>query len=150
MKRLTQKFDHLVINDLKKWDVTVARTAIFIVYFWFGLLKAVGVSPAGPLVHDLFQKTLPFLSFPAFYLFFSLFEMAIGIMFLIRGWERLAIFLLAVHLITTALPLLILPAITWQGFLTPTLEGQYIIKNILIVAAAVVVGSKITPLKEKK
>lgn len=69
--------------------------------------------------------------------------MAIGIIFLIRGWERLAIFLLGLHLFTTVLPLFLLPQITWQGFLIPTLEGQYVIKNILIIAAAIVVGSKI-------
>ncbi|MEK7604040.1 MAG: hypothetical protein AAB461_02885 [Patescibacteria group bacterium] len=128
---------------MQKIEVPFARTAIFIVYFWFGLLKLLGVSPAGPLIQALFQRTVWFMEFSTFYFLFSLFEMAIGIVFLIRGWERLAIFLLGLHLFTTVLPLFLLPQITWQGFLTPTLEGQYIIKNILIIDAAIVVGSKI-------
>ena len=57
--------------------------------------------------------------------------MIIGILFIVRGLERLAIFLLGFHLITTILPLIFLPQITWQTFLTPTLEGQYIIKNLV-------------------
>ena len=73
--------------------------------------------------------------------------MVIGVLFLVRGLERLAIFFLALHLVTTALPLIFLPQIAWQSFLVPTLEGQYIIKNILIVALAVVVGSKLVPIK---
>lgn len=148
MKGLIQKFDLGIINRLRELEVSFARTAIFIVYFVFGLLKLVGVSPAGPLVQALFQKTIWFMSFPTFYFFFSLFEMAIGIVFLIRGWERLAIFLLSLHLFTTVLPLFLLPQIAWQGFLIPTLEGQYIIKNILIVVAAIVVGSKLVPISK--
>ncbi|MFY9463167.1 MAG: hypothetical protein WAP52_03205 [Candidatus Sungiibacteriota bacterium] len=149
MRRLIEKFDRLVVNDLKKMELPIARTAIFIVYFWFGFLKLLGVSPAGPIVQELFRQTMPLpIPFPTFYTCFALFEMTIGIIFLVRGWERLAIFLLGVHLITTAMPLVLLPHITWQGFLMPTLEGQYIIKNILIIAVAVVIGSKLVPLKK--
>ncbi len=145
-----QKIDSAVIGRLQKIEARMARTAIFVVYFWFGVLKLVGVSPAGPMVQALFQRTIPFVPFPAFYALFSLFEMAIGILFLIRGWERLAILLLGVHLATTTLPLILLPEITWQGLLVPTLEGQYIIKNILIIAIAVVVGAKLTPIRSAK
>jgi len=150
MSALIQKFDVYIIRRLHALEVPLARIAIFIVYFWFGLLKLLGVSPAGPLVRELFQRTMWFVSFSSFYVAFSLFEMAIGIIFLIRGWERLAIFLLGLHLIATALPLFVLRRIAWQGFLVPTLEGQYIIKNILIVAAAVVVGSKLVPIQGQK
>ena len=150
MRHLIEKFDRTIISRLQKWKIPLARTAIFLVYFWFGALKLAGVSPAEPIVRELFQQTIPFASFTAFYTFFSLFEIAIGIIFLVRGWERLAIVLLGIHLATTAMPLLLLPAITWQGFLTPTLEGQYIIKNILIAAAAVVIGSKLVPMNSTR
>ena len=150
MRQWAQKFDRIAIGDLRTIEIPLARAAIFIVYFWFGALKLAGASPAGPLVQALAQKIIPFVPFPLFYTLFSLFEMAIGVIFLVRGWERLAILLLAVHLITTAMPLLFLPDITWQGFLAPTLEGQYIIKNVLIIAAAVAIGSKMMPLKNEK
>jgi uncharacterized membrane protein YkgB len=146
IQKLIQKFDAYVINHFRKLEVPLARTAIFVVYFWFGFLKLLGVSPAGPLVQALFEKTIWFIPFPTFYFFFSLFEMLIGILFLVRGLERLVIFLLSLHLITTILPLFLLPQITWEGFLVPTLEGQYIIKNIFIAATAVVIGSKLVPI----
>lgn len=123
----------------------MARTAIFIVYFWFGALKLIGASPAGPLVLALFDKTIGFMPFTLFYTLFAIYEMTIGILFLITGLERVAIFFLCLHLVTTAMPLLLLSDITWQGLLVPTLEGQYIIKNILIAALAVVIGARVAP-----
>ncbi len=145
---LIQKIDYKIITLFQKLEVPLARTAIFIVYFWFGFLKILGLSPATPLVRALFEKTIPFPNlFPIFYTFFSLFEVAIGVLFIIRGLERLAVFFLGIHLITTILPLIFLPHLTWQAILVPTLEGQYILKNILIAASAIVVGSKLIPIK---
>jgi uncharacterized membrane protein YkgB len=147
MRRIVPIFDRFIIARLHRLEAPLARTAIFVVYFWFGLLKLAGVSPAGPLVQALAARTIPGVPFDTFYALFAAFEMAIGAIFLIRGWERAAIFLLGLHLVTTAMPLLFLPAVTWQAPLVPTLEGQYIIKNILIVAVAVVIGSKLVPMQ---
>jgi len=144
---MINKIDYYIINRLQKIEMPLARMAIFVVYFWFGLLKLLDLSPATPLIQSLFYKTINFMQFPIFYGIFSIFEIVIGVFFLLKGWERLAIFLLLLHLIMIALPLILLPEITWQSFLVPTLEGQYIIKNILIAAIAVVIGSKLVPMK---
>jgi uncharacterized membrane protein YkgB len=141
-----KRFDPLIISKLQKLEPLLARVSIFIVYFWFGFLKLLGLSPAEPLVEALFEKTIGFVPFGTFYLLFSLFEVTIGIFFLIKGLERLAIFLISLHLVTTILPLLFLPQMVWQGLFVPTLEGQYIIKNILIAALAVGIGSKLIPI----
>jgi len=145
MQKMIQNFDIHFIHRLQKLEVPLARTAIFIVYFWFGLLKLIGVSPATPLVQALFKKTIVFIPFDTFYILFAIFEVVIGLLFLIHGFKRLGIFLLALHLIATVLPLIFLPELTWQAFLVPTLEGQYILKNILIAASAVVVGARLLP-----
>lgn len=75
--------------------------------------------------------------------------MIIGISFIIPRLERLAIALLIPHMVMTALPLIFLQAMTWQGFLTPSLEGQYIIKNLVIVALAVGIAAHLHPLNKK-
>ena len=136
------KFDQKALGFLKKYNLLLARLAIFIVYFWFGILKLFNLSPANPLVQSLLEKTLPFISFQNFIILFALFEMFIGLLFLIKGAERLAVALLCIHLITTVLPLVLLPSVTWQGWLVPSLEGQYIIKNVLIIALAFVIVSQ--------
>lgn len=112
------------------------RLALFVVYGWFGVLKIVAISPANPLVASLLEKTMPFLTFSQFIIGFGIFEVLIGFLFLIPRWEKVGLILLVIHLGTTIMPLFLLPAIAWQAPFVPTLEGQYIIKNILIVACA--------------
>ncbi len=151
MKKIKEKIDSIdekIINETKKWSMPMARFAIFMVYFWFGLLKVLSLSPASPLVASLLERTLPFITFEHFIIFFGILEMLIGSIFLIRGWERLAIFLLGLHLVTTIMPLFLVQAATWQGFMVPTLEGQYIIKNVLIIALAMVIASSLQPFKK--
>ena len=147
MNKLIKKLDRYTINQFKELELPVARIAIFIVYTWFGMLKILGVSPATPLIQNMFEKMIGFVQSSDFYPLFPIVEVVIGIIFLLRVLERLAISLLVLHLVATIMPLFFLPDVTWQGFLVPTLEGQYIIKNILIAAAAVVVGSKLVPVK---
>jgi len=126
------------VQFLTRIHVPFARFAIFAIYFWFGLLKILGLSPAGPLVHSLFDQTLGFiLPFETFYLLFSGFEMLIGILFLFPHTTRLAFILLAAHMITTSGPLVLLPKMIWQAPFVPTLEGQYIIKNLALIATAI-------------
>jgi uncharacterized membrane protein YkgB len=146
MKIDTVRIDHEIIHFLRKAFVPSARVALFIVYFWFGLLKLLGYSPAGQLVHQLFDATIHFMSFNTFYVLFALFEMIIGAVFLFPRFIRIAIPLLFVHMITTVMPLIFLPDVTWNGFLLPTLEGQYIIKNFVIMAIAIGIASHANPL----
>lgn len=139
--------DHKIINELTSLSGPLARLALFTVYFWFGILKVIGASPANPLVANLLERTLPFITFPVFIIFFGLYEMLIGILWLIPRGERVAIALLVPHLITTVLPLILLPGVTWHAPFVPTLEGQYIIKNIVIVALAVAIGAHLRPIR---
>ena len=140
MKSFSKKlegWDQKIIHHTRSWAVPFSRFAIFVVYFWFGALKVFSESPANPMVAALLAKTLPGVLFDSFIIAFGIFEMLIGLVFIIPHLQRLGIFILGIHLIMTILPLFILPQMTWQSFLTPTLEGQYIIKNILIVALAI-------------
>lgn len=130
-----------LVETFSRINMPFARLAIFVVYFWFGLLKMVGVSPAGPLVSALWSKTIPFIPLPTFMVLFSAYEMLIGVMFLIPKLERPATGLLLMHVSMTVMPLVMLRGIVWQNFMVPSLEGQYIIKNIVIVALALSIGN---------
>ncbi|HET9752420.1 MAG TPA: hypothetical protein VFP52_05645, partial [Myxococcales bacterium] len=103
---------------------------------WFGAIKLIDASPANPLVRALLERSLPFVRFESFIVFLGLYEIAIGVLFAIPRLERFAVALIIPHLVMTSGPLLLLPAVAWQGFLLPTMEGQYIIKNVLILATA--------------
>jgi len=131
-----ERMEEQSIDWLRDNSKTLARFAMFVVYFWFGALKLAGLSAANPMVQTLQAKTLPFLSFGQFIVMFALFEMLIGMLFLIPKATRIAIVLFAAHMVTTTMPLFLLPAMTWQRALVPTMEGQYIIKNIVLIALA--------------
>lgn len=142
--------DAKIIHFFRRISIPTARISLFIVFFWFGLLKAIGLSPAGSLVHGLFDSTLAgLLPFHAFYVGFALFECLIGILFIIKGAERIVIPLLFIHMITTFLPLIFLPSESWQAPFVPTLVGQYIIKNLVLVAAAIGIAAHLHPLPRK-
>lgn len=147
---LLKNIDIKIISFFRKIYLSLDRFAIFLVFFWFGILKVLDLSPASGLVQRLFENTIPFMSFHTFIICFGIFECIIGIMFLIRGLERFVIPLLLIHMITTLGPLVLLPEETWGGFFVPTLEGQYIIKNILIIACAISIAAKIKPLSDNK
>lgn len=126
----------------------MARFGLFVIFFWFGILKVINLSPASDVVQGLFEKTVPFMAFSTFIVLFGIFECVIGIMFLIKGMERIVIPLLLIHMVTTFGPLVLFPSETWQQFLVPTLEGQYIIKNLVVIAAAIGIAAEIEPLKK--
>ncbi len=130
---------------LSRLSVLMARIALFVIYVWFGFLKVVGQSPASPLVSKLFlhlhmSSILPITSF---IVLFGLLEMTIGILFIIPGLERYALTTFAIHIFTTALPLFLLPSLIWTHTFIPTLEGQYIIKNLALIACAVTIASSL-------
>jgi len=139
--------DIKIINFFRKAFIPVSRFGLFVVFFWFGALKVLELSPASGVVQRLFESTVPFMAFDTFLILFGLFECLIGILFLIKGAERTVIPLLFIHMITTFGPLVMLPGETWTSFMVPTLEGQYIIKNLVIIATAIGVASHVQPMR---
>jgi uncharacterized membrane protein YkgB len=122
----------------KKITFFLAHISLFIVFFWFGAIKLTGLSPANDLVRELLIL-IPILKiwpFESFIVVLGLVEMLIAILFLFKKTTKIAIVILIPHMFTTMLPLILLPELTWQTWFIPTLAGQYIIKNIIIVALA--------------
>lgn len=142
-----QTIDLKVIRFFQKVSMPTARFGLFVVFFWFGILKVLGLSPASGLVQRLFEQTIPYMSFSTFLVAFGIFECIIGLMFLFKGLERVVIPLLFIHMITTFGPLVFLPQETWSAWFVPTLEGQYIIKNLVIIAAAIGIAAHLHPIQ---
>lgn len=131
---------------LARHGITILRVALGIVFLWFGVLKFFpGLSPA----HQLAAQTISVLTFgivtPAVSVpVLALWECVIGIGLISGRFMRLTILLLLLQMLGTLTPLILFPSQTWQVFLiSPTLEGQYIIKNIVLVSAALVIGATV-------
>lgn len=126
-----------IIELAVKWFEPAARISIFVIYFWFGLLKALNLSPATPLAQALTAHTIGMQYFNTSFKTLAVFECILGILFLIPALTRLSIALIIAHLGVVSSPLVIVPSVAFTHPLVPTLEGQYIIKDLAILALAV-------------
>lgn len=149
-KKLGKKaeaIDLRLIRFFKRTFIPFARISIFIVFFWFGFIKLLGLSPASPLAEALTAKTVGAQYFNTLFVVIALVECIIGVLFLIPKATRIVVPLLLLHMAIVCSPLLLVPEYTWQSFLVPTLEGQYIIKNAVVIAVAIGIAASAKPLK---
>lgn len=142
-----QAVDLRLIAFFKKTFVPFARFSIFLIFFWFGFIKLIGVSPASPLAEALTAKTVGTAYFDALFFVLALLECVIGVLFLFPKLTRIVVPLLLFHMAVVCSPLVMTPEFTWQALFVPTLEGQYIIKNAVVVAAAIGIAASTSPLK---
>lgn len=145
-----QKIDLELIKFFKETYIPVARFSIFLIFFWFGIIKLFNLSAAGPLAHALVEKTVGAEYFDTLFIALALMECLIGLLFLFPKATRIVIPLLLVHMLIVCSPLLLVPEYTWQQFLVPTLEGQYILKNMVVIAVAIGIAASTQPLTKKK
>jgi uncharacterized membrane protein YkgB len=138
--------DLKIIGWLRRWFLPLARFAIFIIYFWFGALKLFDLSPAGPLAEALAAKTIGLAHFSISFHILAVFECLIGVLFLFPKFTRIVIPLLFIHIVIVCSPLLLVPDLAWSKPFVPTLEGQYIIKNLAIAALAIGIAAQTKPL----
>lgn len=118
----------------------VLRIGLAVVFIWFGLLKPLGMSPAA----DLVRRTVYFVPPDVFLPLLGWWEVLIGVGLLYRPLNRVAILLLFLQMPGTLLPLVLLPEVCFTQIPWGlTLEGQYIIKNAVLIGAALVVGGTV-------
>lgn len=146
IQRNFDRIDLRITRWMARHGITLLRVGLGVVFFWFGAIKLVpGLSPA----HDLAARTIgvltfgllpPNISVPVL----AIWECAIGLGLITGKFMRVTIFLLLVQMLGTLTPLALFPDETWKVFpIAPTLEGQYIIKNIVLVSAALVIGATV-------
>jgi len=142
MQLTFDKIDNKISAFMERWGVLAVRISFGIIFIWFGILKPLGISAAEQLVIAT-VPWLPVFEAETWVAIIGWWEVLIGIFFLFRKTTRIAIALLGLQMVGTFMPLVMLPEITFQPGLIPfgpTLEGQYIIKNLMIISAALVVG----------
>ena len=135
------KLDLQITGWMQKYGLTVLRIGLGIVFLWFGVLKFFkGLSPA----EDLVRNTIYFVDPDLFIPVLALWESLIGIGLITGKFMRTTLLLLFLQMPGTALPLLILPEKVWTIFpYALTLEGQYIIKNLVLIGAGLVIGANV-------
>ncbi len=131
---------------MARYGVLTLRVALGVVFLWFGVLKFFpGLSPAQTLA----VKTIDLLTFGlipagASLVLLAALECAIGLGLISGKLMRLTLLMLAFQMVGAASPLLLFPGEVFNAFpYAPTLEGQYIIKNVVLVSAGLVIGATV-------
>ena len=142
-----KKFDLKLIIFLNRVSLPALRISLGIVFIWFGVLKVFGDSPA----NDLITKTVYWFNPDVFIPILGIWEAAIGLCLLVPSFIRVGLFLLALQMPGTFLPLVLLPEVCFVSIpFNLTLEGQYIVKNLVLIGAAMAVGGRLTPILNTK
>lgn len=141
MRSVISRVDDIVIPFLRRWGVTTLRISLAVVFIWFGALKVFGVSP----VVDLVASTVYWVDPDWFVPFLGLVEILVGVGLAARRWLRLVLLILAGQMVGTFLVFVLLPEIAFQDNnpLKLTVEGEFVIKNLVLLAAGMVVGASI-------
>lgn len=131
------RVDREITRQMRRFGIPTLRVALGIVFVWFGGLKVIGGSPAAELV----AATVYVVPAELFVPVLGVWEVLIGLCLLYRPLIRVGILLLFLQMPGTFLPVVLLPEVVFATFPHElTVEGQYIIKNLVIIGAALVVG----------
>jgi uncharacterized membrane protein YphA (DoxX/SURF4 family) len=145
MPQTIARFEQRGAIVLSRVGPTALRLAMGAVFLGFGVLKFFpGVSPAEGLAIETFGiLTLGLLPDDLARLAVAGLETTIGVLLLTGRWPRVAVGLLAIALVGILSPLVLLPGQLFAGpFGAPTLEGQYVLKDVVLAAAAIVLAGK--------
>ena len=133
--------DSRITQWMARYGVVITRVGLGVVFFWFGILKLFpGLSPAEELVRNTIYFVDPDLFIPVL----AIWEALIGLGLITGKYMRATLLRLFLQMPGTALPLVLLPEVVWTVFpIGLTIEGQYIIKNLVLIGAALMLGGTV-------
>ena len=147
MKSMNARLDRLEVLSAQwmvRYSITLLRISLGLIFLAFGLLKFFpGLSPAEVLVQStLAVFTLGLIPAGVSIVLVAIMECTIGLGLITGRFLRLTLALLAFQMIGAMSPLLLFPNELFGGpFHAPTLEGQYVLKDVVLISAGLVVGA---------
>lgn len=140
------RIDRRITTWMARYGILLLRISLGLVFFWFGVLKFFpGLSPA----QDLATRTIDLLTFglvpPAAAInILATWECLIGLGLIFGLFMRVTLLLLFLQMVGTVSPVFLFPAEVFTRIpYAPTLEGQYIIKNLVLISAGLVIGATV-------
>ena len=138
---LVDRVDRVLIPFLRRVAVPVLRVSLGVLFVWFGLLKILEVSPVSQLV----AKTVYWVDPDVIVPLLGVFEVTVGVLLLFGRALRLTLLLFLVQMVGTFLTFVVLPDVTFRDGnpLLLTVEGEFVVKNLVLISAAMVVGTTV-------
>ena len=133
--------DAAVARFMEAHGITILRVALAIVFIWFGALKVTGQSP----VEDLVADTVYWVDADFFVVCLGIWEIVIGVGLLLGVALRLVLLLFFAQMLGTFVTVVIHPGVVFDDSnpLLLTVTGEFIVKNLVLIAAGIVIGSTV-------
>jgi uncharacterized membrane protein YkgB len=144
---LAADLERRAVAVLRRVGLTLLRISLGVVFFWFGALKVANVTPVGELV----AGTLPFVDPAWFVPFLGGVEVALGLGLLLGRAITMVSAVLVAHLCGTFLVLVVQPELAFQNGnpLLLTTIGEFVIKNVVLIASALVLAARLRDVKSQ-
>lgn len=141
-----KQIEKTAIRKMRNWGIWLLRVGLGIVFLWFGLLKIFNASP----VTHVIEKTYTFtIDYPEFIVLLGICEVLIGLGLLTKIYLKVTLILLWLQIAGILMSIFLHPPLFFNGnpfFLT--LEGEFVVKNLVILAASIVIGGyRIKPME---
>ncbi len=135
------RVDRVVTHVLSRWSIPALRVALGVVFVWFGALKIGRLSPVSELVARTVYWFDPDVVVPAL----GIVEVVIGAGLIFGVLLRVVLLLFAAQMAGTFLTFVVLPHVCFRDSnpLLLTVEGEFVVKNLVLLAAGLVVGSTV-------
>lgn len=141
------RIDERVLAVLRRVSVPALRISLGLVFVWFGALKVFDVSPVSDLVANTVYWFDPDFVVPAL----GVFEIVVGSLLLANRLLRLALGMFAAQMLGTFLVFLVLPEVAFRdgNLFKLTVEGEFVVKNLVLLAAGMVIGSRVPDIRSR-
>jgi uncharacterized membrane protein YkgB len=148
-RKCTPEWHNYLLGLLHRRSVPALRLALGLTFLWFGALKLLGASP----VIEILKHSYSFIPVQPFAVALGMWEVLVGVGLIAKRALRCTLGLLCMHLTGTFIALWLAPALFFHhgNPLWLTVEGEFVIKNIVLIAAALVIGGyEVEPLAERE
>lgn len=146
LRQLFERVDIALTRWMARYGILLLRMSLGIVFLWFGALKFFpGLSPAeGLAARTIAQMTFGLLPSQTALFLLALWESVIGLGLILSLYPRLTLLLLWAQMLGTITPIFFFPQEVFIAFpYAPSLEGQYIFKNLVLISAGLVIGATV-------
>ncbi|MGB5531636.1 MAG: DoxX family membrane protein [Acidimicrobiia bacterium] len=135
------RLDVKITAFLRRWSIPALRVSLGLVFVWFGAMKVFDVTPVADLVANTVYWFDPAWVVPVL----GVFEVVVGIGLLFRIALRLVVGLFAGQMVGTFLVLALLPEVAFDSGnpLLLTVEGEFVVKNLVLLSAGMVIGATV-------
>lgn len=132
------EYEERAVQFLRQWSLPMLRWSLAVVYIWFGALKLVGTSP----VFDMITALHPSYPVPLCFVILGIWEVLIGLGFLTGKFLRVTLVLMWAQMGGIMISLFTDPQMFFQAQspLSLTYDGEFLIKNLVLIAASLVIA----------